>query len=271
MPRGTGWRCRTDPLQAAARPARPASDDAPEPAGDPSSPATEQQQQPYRFTYPGADGRQKATLHAAFMLGGGAAGGRAGVSAGGGRPAAPWGLGWQLSEKSLIWNDALKDRLVQLVAAQELGMREGELAALLERLAALLPALRPRLASMPPHALAALAVDELAGRLVALKEILPSADVGLLASRAPRLLLDPFDPAALATAAARLRALLPGVVVGALVEKHPEALDAEGLEAALAEAARIMPGLDLPAAMRSDPALVLRFQRGEHLIAGGTD
>lgn len=73
-----------------------------------------------------------------------------------------------MAEKNLVWSDDLKSRLLQRVAAQQLGLGDEEVDARLQRMLTLLPALRPRLASMRPATLAALArdADALAGRLV---------------------------------------------------------------------------------------------------------
>lgn len=43
-------------------------------------------------------------------------------------------------------------------------------------------------------------------------------------------------------------------------------LDVEGLKAAMAEAARILPGLDVQRQMASDPQMIFGFQRGNALI-----
>jgi len=53
--------------------------------------------------------------------------------------AAPWGIGWQMSERNLVWNDDLKLRLIKRVAAQKLQISEDELERRLELLVPLLP------------------------------------------------------------------------------------------------------------------------------------
>ena len=172
-----------------------------------------------------------------------------------------------MSEKNLVWSDDLKARLLQRVAAQQLGMSDEELSERLLRLTALLPGLRPRLAGMRPATLVGLAreVDEVAGRLVQLKAIFPDADVGALAAREPGLVLG-YDLGRLAGTAEQLRELLPAINVDRLVQENPAVLDLEGLRAAMAEATRILPDLDLQHAMASNPQLVFSFQRGSQLI-----
>eukprot|EP00887_Chlorella_sp_A99_P001437 scaffold8.g1437.t1 len=216
----------------------------------------------YEFTYQGSDGRLKATFEQAFKTGPSAVSGSSG-----GVPAAPWGLGYQMAEKNLVWSDDLKARMLQRVAADRLGLSDEEVEARLARLLLLLPTLRPRLVSMKPQTLAALVaqVDEVAGRLVELKAVFPGADAAALAVREPGLVLG-FEMRRLRDIAAALRALLPALNVDALVQENPSMLDIDGLQAAMAEAARILPDLDVQAAMASNPQLVFSFQRGAALI-----
>lgn len=82
-----------------------------------------------------------------------------------------------------------------LVAAHhcQLGLSRAEVAAQLSRLAALLPALPPQLPDLAPGLLAALLLLEppaASARLLELKQLLPAADVGALAVRHPRLLVE---------------------------------------------------------------------------------
>lgn len=51
-----------------------------------------------------------------------------------------------------------------------------------------------------------------------------------------------------------------------LVEENPAMLDVAGLRAAMAEAQRIMPQLDVQRAMATDPQLIFSFQTGNQLI-----
>lgn len=51
-----------------------------------------------------------------------------------------------------------------------------------------------------------------------------------------------------------------------LVEAHPSALDVESFRTALDEARRIMPSLDMTAALNANPDVIFGFQRGAALI-----
>ena len=59
---------------------------------------------------------------------------------------------------------------------------------------------------------------------------------------------------------------LPLLPADRLVEENPAMLDVPGLRAAMAEAARILPQLDVQAAMATDPQVIFGFQRGSQLI-----
>ncbi|KAI7840361.1 hypothetical protein COHA_005906 [Chlorella ohadii] len=173
-----------------------------------------------------------------------------------------------MSERySMLWNEDLKARLLKRKAAEQLGISDEELEQRLQRLLLLLPDIRQKLSSMRPQIVAALAaqVDEMPGRLMQLKTIFPGANSSLLAMRQPELVLG-FDMARLESIAAELRELLPNLNVDLLVEHNPAMLDVPGLKAAIEEARRIMPSLDVQKQMASDPQLIFGFQRGSQLI-----
>lgn len=255
------------PLLAAAEPQHPAAS-----SSQPAAPGPDPSSSSYEFTYRGSDGRVKATFEQAFKnrVGGS---GSAGSSLDSGASSAsqeraPWALSYQMSERySLLWNDDLKARLLKRKAAEQLGMSDEELEERLQRLLLLLPDIRQKLASMRPQLVAALAaqVDEMPGRLMQLKMIFPGANSSLLAMRQPELVLG-FDMARLEGIAAELRELLPNLNVDLLVEHNPAMLDVPGLKAAIGEARRIMPGLDVQKQMAQDPQLIFGFQRGSQLI-----
>ncbi|KAF6256115.1 hypothetical protein COO60DRAFT_1640964 [Scenedesmus sp. NREL 46B-D3] len=188
-----------------------------------------------------------------------------------------WGVGWQLDERSLLWNDDVKIRLVTRVAAQEPGMSEAELQDRLATLRNLLPDLAPRLAKAPPKRLAQLAAatHTLAARLLRLRFIFPKAshryltslqaNISALVERRLSLLLED-DLGEVEAAAARLCDLLPGILVDTFVEAHPQVLEVRDFEAAIEDAKRMMPHIDVATALRNSPELVLSFQKGKHLI-----
>jgi len=51
-----------------------------------------------------------------------------------------------------------------------------------------------------------------------------------------------------------------------LVEQYPSLLDVESFETALQEAKRMMPNLDLVAAMKRNPDMIFGFQRRGHMV-----
>lgn len=213
----------------------------------------------YEFTYEGSDGRRKATFEQAF---------KSGIpTKSADTPPAPWEFGYQMSEKNLVWNDDLKSRLLSRVAAEKLNLTEDELGSRLEQLQALLPDIKSKLPSMSPSTVIGLVqhVGALPQNLMALKAIFPGANASRLAVRNPQLVLG-FDSDHLDALAAQLREMLPSVDVDKLLEENPSILDVEELRVAMAEAARIMPKLDVMSAMRTDPQLILSFQRGSQLI-----
>jgi hypothetical protein len=214
----------------------------------------------YEFTYQGSDGRMKATFEQAFK---GTSPGAATAST----SQAPWELGYQMSERDIIWNDDLKSRLLSRVAAQQLNITDEEMAARLEMLQTLLPDVRTKLPSMHPATVADLLanLDTLPEALMGIKAAFPGANASLLAVRAPELVLT-MDPELLQIIAAQLQEMLPTLDVDRLVEENPSMLDVEELRAAMAEAARILPGLNIERAMGSDPQVILSFQRGSQLI-----
>jgi hypothetical protein len=137
------------------------------------------------------------------------------------------------------------------------------------RLSVLLPGLGPRISSLKPALLAALAtsLDAVAANLVGLRSALPGCDVAQLVTTEPRLALE-GSPAAVARAAAELAILLPpGTDVPGLIAAFPAYLDVDGVKAALAEAARVAPGFDLAARIAAgEAAAVFKFQARGLLI-----
>jgi hypothetical protein len=227
--------------------------------GDEATPSGEE----YEFTYRGSDGRLKATFEQAFRGAAGAAGGGTAAAA-----EAPWHLGFQMAEGSLAWNEDLRERLLLRCAAVELDLDDEALAAQLARLRALLPDVGPKLGGMRPATVAALLadLDAIPARLLTLKTVFPGANAGKLAVRVPGLVLGHFDEDHLQRLKDNLTELLPALDVDRLVEENPGMLDVEELMVAMAEAERLMPGVDLQKAMGADPQLILSFQRGGQLI-----
>lgn len=186
--------------------------------------------------------------------------------------AAPWELGFQLSERDgALWNDGLKRRLVQFAAAQEASMTEADMGAALGRLAILVPELAPRLATLKPSLLAALASSPaaVADGLLALRAALPPpCDVGALVARAPGLALAPPSAGALAGDVAALADVLQtdAPTIRRLLSHHPDLLDVAGVKAAVAEGTRVLGTAFDVASIVADPRVLYRFQAGDLLI-----
>ncbi|KAK9810417.1 hypothetical protein WJX72_010391 [[Myrmecia] bisecta] len=174
---------------------------------------------------------------------------------------------FMMNESRLVWNDDLKQRLIQQIAAQELGIAEEVMASRLKELQLLLPDLIPKMSSMKPTLLARLAADApgLAAKLVTLKAIFPAANAGVMVARRPALVLVD-DLEAIRDASHRLRKLLPDVDIDRMVEEHPSMLDVDSFELALAEAKRLMPNLDITNALNTNPSIIFSCQRGSQLI-----
>jgi hypothetical protein len=213
----------------------------------------------YQFTYRGNDGRYKATFEQAF---------KNGIPALDGTLAsAPWELGYQMSEKNILWNGNLKTRLIARIAAEKLKISDEEVVIRLDKLQILLPDITSKLPIMHPVTLTRLldTIDTLPKQLMSLKSAFPGANVSKLAVRAPELVLT-MDFELMQIIADQLHELLPNLNIDLLVEENPSMLDVEELRSAMAEAKRIMPDLDIKKEMGSDPQLILSFQRGSQLI-----
>lgn len=187
--------------------------------------------------YVGSDGRRKSTIEEAFKVGDD---GSIETSSTDGRPP-PWSIGWQTAEDSLAWNDDVKARLIsvsttlvvkqtklpstqlvqcmtdlllQLVAAEKLNMTEEEFSGNLLKLQQLLPNLSSKIRVMKPDIIVQLAAnpDELAMKLVRLKQIFPKADTTqMVCSQLSLVLSANLD--LIAAAAEELRDTLPNVNV----------------------------------------------------------
>ncbi|GIL52045.1 hypothetical protein Vafri_8009 [Volvox africanus] len=223
------------------------------------------------YPYNDADGnRQKATIEHIFPAlesTSSTAQQQPSSSSSSSRPAAPWQVGWQMNERNVYWNDDLKTRLIKRIASDELGVSDGEMDERLQQLGALLPGLQSRLARAPPKLVARLAANtgEVAQRLLRLKIAFPQADLSTMVSNRLSLLLDD-DLVSVEAASGRLRELVPGINVDRFVETYPLVLDVECFEMALEDAQRIMPGMDVPAMLRSNPDMILSLVKGKNLI-----
>jgi hypothetical protein len=222
------------------------------------------------YPYNSGDSRtQKATLEHIFKPDHGEVdiGATAEAASTSGRVQAPWDIGWQMNERNIMWNDDLKLRLIKRVASQELHVSEEELEERLQHVVNLLPDLADRLFKAPPKQVAALASspDLIACRLLRLREIFPKANASELVGRRLTLLLDE-DLDEVQANAERLKVLLPNITVDKFVEWYPQVLDIDDFELALQDAKRLMPQMDVDRTLRTEPELVLQFQKGKNLI-----
>jgi len=211
-------------------------------------------------------------------------------SALGASTSAPWRIGWQMSERNLVWNDDLKLRLIKRVAAQQLKISEEELERRPELLVPLLPrSLAPLLSRASADTCVRLAdnASVVAARLLRLKALFPKADVeAMVGARLSLLLDDDLDDVAAARARLDEHVLLgpTRVCVDRFVEAFPVVLSARGVEfeRAVEDAFRLLPSLQrfadrggvrdpqgadaLAQLLRNDPDKVISLMKGSCLI-----
>jgi hypothetical protein len=231
-----------------------------------------------------ATARAAARRHQRSLLSSGSS--DKGVGGGG----APWGIGWQMSERNLVWNDDLKLRLIKRVAAQKLNLTDDELERRLALLTPLLPrSLGPLLARASADTCIRLAsnTSAVASRLLRLKSLFPLANVEeMVAGRLSLLLDEDLDDVAAARDRLDARVLLgpSRVCVDRFVEAFPVVLSARGaeFERAVEDAFRLLPALQPYAAaggardpegaaalarlLRNEPDMVLGLMKGSCLV-----
>mmetsp|Transcript_6066 Transcript_6066/g.17358 ORF Transcript_6066/g.17358 Transcript_6066/m.17358 type:complete len:270 (+) Transcript_6066:292-1101(+) len=208
--------------------------------------------------YIGTDGRKKATFEEAWNLS---------------SPAAdqhlPWQMSWQRNERHLKFTDETRAHLVKGFAARELGISEDEMNARLRDLVVLLPELPSRLALMKATDFSRLSrdVQQLAQRLVELKELFPKVDVAGMVIRQPEIVVA-RTTAQLREAAVQLQELMPWTgVCEFMVSEQPQILlDPAALKETFAEAKRIMPNWDIPKALTANPSVIFNFERRGNMI-----
>eukprot|EP01024_Parvocaulis_polyphysoides_P005005 TRINITY_DN11247_c0_g1_i1.p2 TRINITY_DN11247_c0_g1~~TRINITY_DN11247_c0_g1_i1.p2 ORF type:complete len:150 (-),score=23.05 TRINITY_DN11247_c0_g1_i1:132-530(-) len=107
--------------------------------------------------------------------------------------------------------------------------------------------------------------NNLAQRLIRLKDIFPSANVGeMLLKRVSLGLNEDLDN--IEQGVKEIRKLLPKVNVDVLAQQNPVVLNFQSFKQALEDAKRMMPQQDLQVALIRDPQLVLSLQRGADMI-----
>ncbi|KAL6773921.1 hypothetical protein ACKKBG_A23055 [Auxenochlorella protothecoides x Auxenochlorella symbiontica] len=205
-------------------------------------------------TYRSSDGRLKAAAGPSFQ-----------------RKAAsgedPWGFYYQVAERNLVWSEDLTARLLKAAVAAGLGLEEEEVEQRLGRLTCYLPDLVHKLPRMRAPLVQALVerVDEIPGRVLELRQVLPRANLGRMLADHPGVVLS-WSARGLQDAVLRLEALLPGIDVERVIAEFPVYLDVEGVQDAIREAERLLPGYDVRAAMARDPEVIHSFQKMSAMI-----
>ncbi|KAI8473756.1 MAG: hypothetical protein J3K34DRAFT_164915 [Monoraphidium minutum] len=189
------------------------------------------------------------------------------------RVPAPWNLTFDLRERETEWTEANQARLVALTAAQELGLPFPAMEARLDALAGLLPDVGARIAGLRPALVAPLVRDleQLPGRLIALRELLPGANISALVAGAPQILLKREDE--LRAAVAGLKALLDldDRQASWLVGETWLFLELECVEEVMDNLGRLIPGRPPRDLLLDDPSWLLRAQRGQKWLGEHPD
>jgi len=169
------------------------------------------------------------------------------------------------------WDAEAQRRLAVRVVARDAGLPEVEIQGLLADLERVAPGLAPRFGRMKVADLARLAtrVEDVAQRMVQLRFLFPTADLNQLVCRRPGVLLDPAEE--LEACVARVRAALASprvrpADVDRVCQAHPYFLDADAVEAAVSEVARLFPKEDAARRLVNEPALLLQVQSGPDII-----
>ena len=169
------------------------------------------------------------------------------------------------------WDERSQRRLAVRVVARDAGLSEEETGGMLAGLERVAPGLAPRFGRMKVADLARLAtrVDDVARRMVELRLLFPTADLNQLVSSRPSVLLEPAVD--LEATVARVRAALDSprvhpADVDRVCQAHPYFLDADVVEGAVAEVARLFPKEDAARRLLNEPALLLQVQSGPDII-----
>ena len=190
-------------------------------------------------------------------------------SVGGTTASPPWNLGFQMSERYLSWSTDLRMTLLVEFAAKELRLPPETVQDRLSALLTLLPPLESKLPTLKADLLARLldSLDDVAQRLMELKQLLPTADPAVLAAARPSILTcsasdiqDVYAPRV-----ALMRELFPATRVDLVVQDFPALLDVVDMRAAKADLDATFGGQGEDM-VRRDPNYILQTQRGKDLI-----
>eukprot|EP01025_Chloroclados_australasicus_P010572 TRINITY_DN1433_c0_g5_i1.p2 TRINITY_DN1433_c0_g5~~TRINITY_DN1433_c0_g5_i1.p2 ORF type:complete len:299 (+),score=25.14 TRINITY_DN1433_c0_g5_i1:34-897(+) len=179
----------------------------------------------------------------------------------------PWTLSWQMSERNMAWSDELKVSIIKNSTANNLGLTEEQVEDRLQSLSFLIPEIQSKLSVMKVDTLTAFLANpnRVAARLVRLKRIFPTANVGEMMLRRYSLGLNE-DLNIIENGVEELRELLPNVSIDYLAQENPVILNFESFKAALNDAKRMMPKVDIQQILLKNPGVVLSMQKGTDMI-----
>ena len=134
----------------------------------------------------------------------------------------------------------------------------------------LLPDLAPRLHTLAPAMLAALAAnpDGVAAALLSLRVALPGTAVSRMVAARPQLALTPPSAETLSDVVTSLVKTLEtdAATIQRLLSDHPDLIDADGVAAAVEEGRRVLGAAFDVGAVVADPRYLYRVQAGALLI-----
>lgn len=106
-------------------------------------------------------------------------------------PENPWNFAYIHRERTSVWTDDNKARLIKLIASNSLAIPLRELEYRVFELTLLVPDLAKRLHTLQPTTLATLLTDTtaVASCVIALRHVLPTANIGAMVARQPDILL----------------------------------------------------------------------------------
>lgn len=174
--------------------------------------------------------------------------------------AGPWSFLFQCNERYLQWDDSATRQLIKLHVARKLDKDVVWVDGKLDELAVLLPDMVGKLERMRADLVLQLVADTdgVARKLVALRSVVPTANLSDMFSRNPSLLLE-ITVEQVQVQVDALRAALPGVDVEKLLDREPLLLRAD-IRAVLDDIRRILPNADPVAVLLKDPTIVLDMQ-----------
>ncbi|KAI3424763.1 hypothetical protein D9Q98_008152 [Chlorella vulgaris] len=187
----------------------------------------------------------------------------------------PWTMGYQLNERYLAWDSSAQRQLILIWVAQQLDVTLPDVECRVAQLTLLLPGLDARLDRMQAKLVLALVSDlpAVTARILALRQILPSLNLGLLVAQHPWVLTDVSLEHVLAKVTQLREALGTRADVERVIQEEPMLLLAD-IKQVLAELQRLLPHLDPALVLQANPSQCLDMQtagmKSSLEIDGGT-